>query len=102
MHTQQRLRAPAVQSASSPPAATAAVDSPLLIALLGFRSHPFGGGKGIYLRYLSQALLELGHQVDVISGPPYPQLVPGVRLIRLPSLDLFEHGLGVLRPPHCI
>ena len=101
MHTQQRLRAPAVQPASSPPAATAADDSPLHIALLGYRSHPFGGGQGIYLRYLSQALLELGHQVDVISGPPYPQLVPGVRLIRLPSLDLFEHGLGSLRPRHC-
>lgn len=101
MHTQQRLRVPEVQSASVSPAAAVDIDGPpLRIALLGYRSHPFGGGQGVYLRYLSQALMELGHAVDVISGPPYPQLVPGVRLIKLPSLDLFENGLGSLRPRH--
>jgi glycosyltransferase involved in cell wall biosynthesis len=38
--------------------------------------------------------------VDVISGPPYPHLDPRVRLIELPSLDLFENGLLSLRPRH--
>jgi glycosyltransferase involved in cell wall biosynthesis len=32
----------------------------------------------------------MGHNVDVISGPPYPDLHDGVKLIKLPGLDLFE------------
>jgi len=72
----------------------------LRIALLGYRSQPHGGGQGIYMRYLSKALVEAGHTVDVISGPPYPLLDPRVRLIKLPSLDLFENGLRSLRPRH--
>jgi len=54
----------------------------------------------VYLRYLSKALVEAGHSVDVISGPPYPHLDPRVRLIELPSLDLFANGLLSLRPRH--
>lgn len=70
------------------------------IALLGYRSQPFGGGQGVYIRYLSKALVDAGHKVDVISGPPYPHLDPRVELIQLPSLDLFENGLLSLRPHH--
>lgn len=62
---------------------------PLRIALLGYRSHPHVGGQGIYLHYLSKALTQLGHRVDVLSGPPYPQLDERVRLIKIPSLDLY-------------
>lgn len=75
---------------------------PLHIALLGYRSQPHGGGQGIYLHYLSKALVEAGHQVDVLSGPPYPELDPRVKLIHIPSLDLFVHGLGSLRPRHLL
>ncbi|MDP5054125.1 MAG: glycosyltransferase family 4 protein [Congregibacter sp.] len=78
------------------------MSDPLHIALLGYRSAPHGGGQGIYLHYLSKALVEAGHQVDVISGPPYPELDPRVRLIHVPSLDLFTHGLGSLRPHHLL
>lgn len=60
------------------------------ICLLSYRSYRYSGGQGIYLRYLSHALCELGHEVDVISGPPYPDLDPPVRLIKLPSLDLYS------------
>jgi glycosyltransferase involved in cell wall biosynthesis len=74
--------------------------APLRIALLGYRSQPYGGGQGVYLRYLSKALVDAGHRVDVISGPPYPHLDSRVRLIKLPSLDLFENGLLSLRPRH--
>jgi glycosyltransferase involved in cell wall biosynthesis len=77
-----------------------APEKPLRIALLGYRSQPYGGGQGVYLRYLSKALVDAGHTVDVISGPPYPHLDPRVRLIELPSLDLFENGLLSLRPRH--
>lgn len=73
---------------------------PLRIALLGYRSQPFGGGQGVYLHYLSKALVELGHTVDVISGQPYPVLDPRVRLIKLPGLNLYETGLASLRPRH--
>jgi glycosyltransferase involved in cell wall biosynthesis len=75
---------------------------PLRIALLGYRSQPHGGGQGVYLRYLSKALVDAGHTVDVISGPPYPHLDSRVRLIKLPSLDLFEKGLLSLRPRHLV
>jgi len=44
--------------------------------------------------------VESGHRVDVISGPPYPHLDPRVRLVKIPSLDLFENGLLSLRPHH--
>lgn len=60
------------------------------ICLLSYRSYRYSGGQGIYLRYLSRALCQLGHEVDVVSGPPYPDLDPPVRLIRLPSLDLYS------------
>lgn len=72
----------------------------LKICLLGYRSSPTSGGQGVYISYLSKALVEAGHSVDVVSGPPYPVLDPRVKLICLPSLDLFEHGLTSLRPRH--
>ncbi len=59
------------------------------ICLLGYRSNPYSGGQGVYLRHLSRALVREGHRVDVISGPPYPQLDPSVRLIKIESLDLY-------------
>ncbi|PLW84344.1 glycosyltransferase family 1 protein [Kineobactrum sediminis] len=95
-----------------PPASALAEGSPFIpvvqpetlpslrIALLGYRSKPHAGGQGVYLRYLSKALVDAGHTVDVISGPPYPHLDPRVRLVQLPSLDLFENGLQSLRPHH--
>ncbi len=86
----------------SEPAAAPAIDPPLRVALLGYRSNPYSGGQGIYLRYLSQALSQAGHQVDVISGEPYPELVPGVTLVKLPGLNLFEspNHVTALRPRH--
>ena len=74
--------------------------APLKIALLGYRSHPYGGGQGVYIKYLSKALVDAGHVVDVISGPPYPHVDPRVNLIEIPSLDLFANGLGSLRVRH--
>ena len=73
---------------------------PLRICLLGYRSHPYGGGQGIYIKYLSKALAEAGHSVDVISGEPYPHLDERVRLIKMPGMNLYEHGLASLRPRH--
>ncbi len=60
------------------------------IALLSYRSKPHSGGQGVYIRHLSRELVALGHEVEVFSGQPYPELDPGVRLTELPSLDLYR------------
>lgn len=62
----------------------------LKIAILSYRSAPFGGGQGVYVHDISKALTERGHKVDIISGPPYPKVPEGVNLIKLPGLDLFQ------------
>ena len=61
------------------------------IALLSYRSKTHCGGQGVYVRHLSQGLVELGHDVEVFSGQPYPDLLdPRVRLTEVPSLDLYR------------
>lgn len=62
----------------------------LKIAILSYRSAPFGGGQGIYVKDISHALSSLGHSVDVISGEPYPHLHEDINLIKLPGMNLFE------------
>ena len=57
---------------------------------MSYRSAPFGGGQGIYVYELSKALNNIGHNVDVISGPPYPELIADIELIKLPGLNLFS------------
>ena len=56
-------------------------DRPLKILLPSYRSNPHTGGQGIYMRLISKAIVDLGHEVDVISGPPYPYLDQRVGLI---------------------
>ncbi|HEX6888893.1 MAG TPA: glycosyltransferase family 4 protein [Candidatus Nanopelagicales bacterium] len=69
------------------------------IALLSYRSKAHCGGQGVYVRHLSAGLAELGHEVEVLSGPPYPEdLDPRVRLSQVPSLDLFADPAGVHFP----
>ena len=60
------------------------------ICLLSYRAYKYSGGQGVYVRYLSRSLQRLGHSVDVVAGPPYPDLADGINLIRLPSLDLYR------------
>jgi glycosyltransferase involved in cell wall biosynthesis len=62
------------------------------ICILSYRSYAYSGGQGIYMRYLSNALRDLGHEVDMMSGPPYPIVDDGVGLIKLPGLDLYSLG----------
>ncbi len=57
---------------------------------MSYRSAPFGGGQGVYVKNLSKALTNLGHKVTVFSGPPYPDLDKEVDLIESPGLNLFE------------
>ncbi|MDO5503298.1 MAG: glycosyltransferase family 4 protein [Actinomycetia bacterium] len=82
-----------------------AVDGPLRIALTSYRSKPHSGGQGIYVRQLTAALTDLGHSVEVFSGPPYPDLegLPALedgrlRLTEVPSLDLYNDADPFRRP----
>jgi glycosyltransferase involved in cell wall biosynthesis len=63
---------------------------PLRICLLSYRSNPHCGGQGVYLKNLSRALKDLGHQVEVVSGPPDPRLDGDIIVHRLPCLDLYN------------
>jgi len=74
------------------------VNGALRIALLTYRGNPRCGGQGVYVRHLSRELVELGHHVEVFSGPPYPELDPRVRLTKVPGLDLFAEPNPFRRP----
>ncbi len=63
----------------------------LNICILSYRSNPFCGGQGVYVKYLSRALWELGHRVDIISGEPYPLLDKGPTLIEMPGMNFYGY-----------
>lgn len=88
----------------SPPSSGGPAGRPLRVALLAYRGDPRSGGQGVYVRYLSAALAAMGHRVEVLAGPPYPEVAAPVRLTRLPSLDLYGEpdpfafpGVGAFR-----
>ena len=62
----------------------------LRVALLVYRGNPHSGGQGVYTRYLSRELVELGHRVTVFAGQPWPVLDEGVGFVPVPSLDLYR------------
>ena len=51
------------------------------------------------MRSLSRELARLGHSVEVLAGQPFPVVDDGVRLTRLPSLDLYRPP-DPFRTPH--
>jgi len=63
---------------------------PLRICLLSYRCDPHCGGQGVYLQNLSRALKALGHRVEVVVGPPRPNLNKGIPVYQPPSLDLYN------------
>jgi glycosyltransferase involved in cell wall biosynthesis len=63
---------------------------PLRICLLSYRCDPHCGGQGVYLQNLSRALKALGHRVEVVVGPPRPNLDNGIPVYQPPSLDLYN------------
>ena len=62
----------------------------LRVAYLVYRGNPRCGGQGVYSRHLTRELVQLGHEVTVFSGPPYPELDEGVGFVQVPSLDLYR------------
>jgi glycosyltransferase involved in cell wall biosynthesis len=65
-------------------------DESLRICLLTYRGNPTCGGQGIYIKRISRALKDHGHDVHVVSGPPYPDLDHDITLHQLPSLDMYN------------
>ena len=63
---------------------------PLRICLLSYRCDPHCGGQGVYLQNLSRAIVALGHKVEVVAGPPQPDLDNGIAVYQPPSLDLYN------------
>ena len=49
---------------------------PLRVCFLAYRGNMISGGQGVYLWFLARELTRLGHRVDVIVGPPYPDPMP--------------------------
>ena len=43
----------------------------------------YSGGQGVYASNLCRELAELGHEVHVIAGPPYPELADDITLHKL-------------------
>ncbi len=73
-------------------------DGPLRIAYLSYRGKPHVGGQGVYTRHLTKALVDLGHTVEVLGGPPYPHLDERVPLTKLPSLETFNDAFPMRKP----
>ena len=51
-------------------------DGPLRICFVAYRGNMQCGGQGIYLWFLARELARLGHHVDVLVGPPWPDPMP--------------------------
>ena len=85
--------------------APAPAGASLRVAFLSYRSDRRVGGQGVFVTRVAAALAARGHVVDILSGPPYPEVPAGVRLAPIPSLDLYaqpHHGHRALRWRHLL
>jgi glycosyltransferase involved in cell wall biosynthesis len=73
-------------------------DVALNVAFLAYRGKPHVGGQGVYTRHLTKALTDLGHNVEVLGGQPYPVLDDRVPLVELPSLDIYNDYFPMRMP----
>ena len=67
------------------------------ICLLTYRGNPYSGGQGIYIYYLSREFLRMGHEVEVISSAPFPEVSEGVILHQLKSSSIYHPGSSFRR-----
>lgn len=89
-------------------------DRPLRILFAAYRGNMHCGGQGVYLWFLARALSRLGHRVEVLVGPPYPDPMPfAERVEPVENLEFWAgwfardvsrrvaaRGPGVLSPLH--
>ena len=59
--------------------------APLRVCFVAYRGNMRSGGQGIYLWHLARELAALGHRVDVLVGPPYPDPMPFADVQELPD-----------------
>jgi glycosyltransferase involved in cell wall biosynthesis len=58
----------------------------LRLCIVAYRGNMHCGGQGVYLWFLARELARLGHLVDVLVGPPFPDPMPFAReVVTLPN-----------------
>ena len=62
----------------------------LKIGLLSYRSDPFSGGQGIYIKNVSEALLNRGHEITIFSGNPLPIVSNKIKVVEINTPGYFE------------
>ncbi|MAU88145.1 MAG: hypothetical protein CMQ92_02775 [Gammaproteobacteria bacterium] len=62
----------------------------LKIGLLSYRSDPFSGGQGIYIKNVSEALQNRGHEVTIFSGNPLPIVNNKIKVVEINTPGYFE------------
>jgi glycosyltransferase involved in cell wall biosynthesis len=68
------------------------------ICLLSYRGNPYCGGQGIYVMYIARELVRLGHEVHVVTGPPYPFEEKGIVIHRISNHNYFNKGRDFIKP----
>ncbi len=62
----------------------------LNIAFLSYRSDPFSGGQGIYLKNVCESLANNGHKVTIYSGSPLPIVSSKILVIEVKTPQYFK------------
>jgi glycosyltransferase involved in cell wall biosynthesis len=65
------------------------------ICFIMYQGNMYSGGQGVYLHHLTRELVRLGHDVHVIAGRPYPNVVDGVRIHRLKTFSFWSFLDGI-------
>jgi len=60
------------------------------VCLLLHQGNMYSGGQGVYLHHITRELVDLGHEVHVIAGPPYPEVVEGVQVHKVESYNVYR------------
>ena len=60
------------------------------IGLLSYRSDPFSGGQGIYIKNVSEALQNRGHEITIFSGNPLPIVSNKIKVVEINTPGYFE------------
>jgi len=69
----------------------------LKICILCYRGNPYSGGQGIYLKYVAEEFVRQGHEVHVITGPPYPHKMNGVTTHFIPNNEYYvKKGFNII------
>ena len=60
------------------------------ICFLLHQGSMYSGGQGIYLHHITRELAALGHEVHVLAGPPYPELVDDVQVHKMQNYNIYR------------